>query len=99
MAEINEYGVFCDADRSDWFDASGHYWGFHDGGKTELGTQGERICKFPCPSNVTDTWHGYPLSHSLSGTVPRDLIAAVQSFIDDQLIDKSLGRNIQRGKL
>ncbi|MCX6381001.1 MAG: hypothetical protein NT023_16260 [Armatimonadetes bacterium] len=99
IREIEEHSIFCWADEGNWCDVRGHYWGTHDKGRTELGVKGERICIFPCPSNPTDVWHGYPISHSLGGSMTKDLIDVVQRFIDAQVIDKTLGRNIQRGKI
>src|SRR5579871_184544 len=83
-----EHAIFCESDENDWNDNDGHYWGHHDSGHTELGTKGERICHFPLPTNLTDAWHGYPVSLNSeplkrSQDRTRKFIRVVQMFEDD----------------
>ena len=90
-----EYRIFCAADRGNWQCYRGHYWGLHDGGKTVLGYCGERLCKFPCPSNDSDPWHGYPVSPMADGdrdTPPDEL---VEHWIQTRVITRLLQRPVR----
>lgn len=57
-----EYAIFCDADTNNWRTADGDYWSLHNGGNTEIGSDGERLCRFQNTSNLSDPWHGFPVS-------------------------------------
>lgn len=95
-----EYQLFRTSDSNDWSDTDGHYWGFgHREGRMILGTQKERLCKFPLPSNPTDPWHGYPVSPLLNGDDDAPPDGFVQDWIDNNVISKTFGRRIQRGKV
>jgi hypothetical protein len=94
-----EYAIFCHADYEDWFDHNNHYWGVHSSGNTVLGCQGERLCKFPKTSNVSDPWHGYPISPLLNGDDDAPSDEFVEKWIVRGVISKTLGRRIQRRKV
>jgi hypothetical protein len=95
IAPALECCIFRSADDADWNCSRGHYWGVHDGGTTELGEQGERLCKFPCTSNNHDPWHGYPVL-SQDDAPPDDL---VETWIAQGVISKVIGRKIQKGRI
>jgi hypothetical protein len=95
ILSAEEYALFDEADDKNWQDVNGHYWGLHDLGNTPLGTQDERICKFPRTSNLQDAWHGYPVARS-KDTPSDDFI---NHWIENGIISKKVGRAIQRGKL
>lgn len=93
-----EYSLFSDSEDGEWSDGAGHFWGVRDQGKLELGLRGERLAKFPCPSNNSDPRHGYPVSPQLraTDTPPDDVI---QKWIDDNVIGRTFGARIRRRKI
>ena len=95
ISSDEEYGLFEEADDNNWQDGNGHYWGVCNQGDAPLGTQDERICKFPRTSNPQDAWHGYPVA--CSKDTPSDDF--INSWIESGIISKKVGRAIQRGKL
>jgi hypothetical protein len=94
-----EYEIFCSSDDNDWHDTKSNYWGVLDQGQTILGGRGERICKFPCTTNDTDFWHGYPVSPKDKGIgdTPPDLL--IEKWIEQAIIKKEFGRKIQKLKI
>lgn len=94
----NEYEIFQSADESNWCDESNHYWGVWNQG-VKLGEKGERISKFPCPSNPQDPWHGYPASprENPDNDSPSDLL--VERWVRDNVISKEMGRKIQKKRI
>jgi hypothetical protein len=74
----DEYGIFCSSDANEWYDAKGNYWGVRNSAAEPLGTDGERLAKFPATSNESDPWHGYPTS----------LLATERGGPDDATIDR-----------
>jgi hypothetical protein len=95
-----EYGLFCTSDQGGWQDLSGHYWGFGNLEGTEvIGTQGERLCKFPRTSNEHDPWHGYPVSPLIEGDTDAPPDALVESWLNTQTISRTFARRIQRRKV
>jgi len=96
---VFEYNIFCAADNSGWECKAGHLWGFHDAAQTVLGTQGQRLAKFPCPQNVGGSWHGYPIStmdYEPSDQPPDEL---VEKWVAEGTLNRTTGRRIQRNKL
>src|SRR5260370_1658744 len=68
-----EYGIFCDGDEGNWQDPNdkGPYWGIFNHGLTEVGSEEERLCKFPYNENSKNPWHGFPFStRKAQGPVP-----------------------------
>ena len=57
-----EYAIFCESDTNDWRTVDGDYWSLYDGGNTEIGADGERLCRFQKTTNPSDPWHGFPVS-------------------------------------
>ncbi|MEJ1195176.1 hypothetical protein [Pseudarthrobacter sp. CCNWLW207] len=58
---LEEYGIFITSHKEKYVCDKKHNWGV--GIKfEEFGTDGERIAKFPNPSNPSDERHGYPVS-------------------------------------
>ena len=98
VAPQTEYSIFCSSDAGNWRSPDGNYWGIGQGGNLELGTQGQRLCKFPKTSNQVDPWHGYPVSPSESeyDTPPFEF---VEAWISESVVSKTFGRRIQRRKL
>jgi hypothetical protein len=95
ISPSKECCLFYTAERENWQCSDQHYWGILDGGKTPLGKGGERLSKFPCPSNTTDPWHGYPV-FSGDDAPPDDFI---EQWIARDVISKTTGRKIQKGRL
>ena len=94
-----EYQIFCAADCESWYDTSGHGWGMHNQGNTIIGTQGERLCKFPRTSNESDPWHGFPVSPMESGDDDAPSDEFIENWISTGVISKTFGRRIQRRKV
>ncbi len=94
-----EYTIFCDADDGNWKDYNGHYWGVHNRGITVLGDCREHLSKFPKTSNLTDHWHGYPVSPRESGDKDAPPDDFVESWISIGVVSKTFGRRIQRRKI
>lgn len=93
-----EFAIFCAADDGDWKDVKGHYWGILDRGRAVLGTGNKRLCKFPRNENPSVPWHGFPVSPLKGeGNAPPDEF--VEKWISDKIIDKKIGRDIQRRKI
>jgi hypothetical protein len=90
-----EYTIFCTADSEKWEEAK-HYWGLHNRAETQLGTDGEIICKFPCPSNLQDPWHGYPLHTSKSKDRPSDSFVRT-CWLEKGIVSKGTARKIVKG--
>lgn len=99
MPPPEEYRVFCSSDYGNWSDHGGNLWGIDDGGNTVLGLRGERLSKFPRPTNATNPWHGYPVSPMEDGDrgAPPDLL--VERWISTGVVSRTIGRRIQRGRL
>lgn len=97
---LREYELFCTADDEKWVDTDGHYWGVGDSeGNLILGLSKERLCKFPLPSNLSDPWHGYPVSPMQEGDKDAPPDDFVEKWIADKAISKVFGRRIQRRKV
>jgi hypothetical protein len=94
-----EYEIFSSSDDNHWHDEGFNYWGILDLGRTVLGSQGERICKFPCTTNEQDPWHGYPASPKDKGVsdAPPDLL--IETWIKKDIVTKEIGRKIQKLKI
>lgn len=95
-----EYGVFVSSHTERYLCGKNHNWGI---GSTfgKLGTDGERIAKFPKASNPSDERHGYPVSardpkREFEHRPPADLTSRWRDkgFISD--IEKA---RIDRGKV
>ncbi len=97
-----EYDIFYNSDKHNLRDANHNYWGVLQTGKATLGTNGERLSKFPCTSNIPDPWHGYPVSpleERKRNALPPDFDLLVEQWIKDKVIDKAVGRKIQKEKI
>ncbi len=95
VAPALECCIFRSADDNGWSCSCGHYWGVHNRGKTKLGTQGERLCKFPITRNDHDPWHGFPVLSNREA--PSDDL--IERWIALGIVSKSTARKIQDGKL
>lgn len=93
-----EFEIFCDSDDKQLADEDGNLFGCLNDGESEVGTEGEVLCKFWDPRNATNPWHGHPVSPSLR-TADELEIDLVQQWIDKQLISRTFGRNIQKAKV
>lgn len=99
VSRQKEYEIFCAADTGNWSDFKGNYWGVGDPeGRTELGTKGELICKFPRTSNTTDPWHGFPV-HRDDHDKHAPPLEFVEQWIALAVVTKTFGRRIQKGKV
>jgi hypothetical protein len=93
-----EYATFCFSDENNIIDNKGNLWGFRDDGREVLGQNGEVFCKFPVTSNVSDPWHGYPVSPAESvNDIPPPKV--VQEWITRGVVSRLFGRRIQRRKI
>ena len=97
-----EYEIFKNSDEQDLYDTNNNYWGILEQGQAVIGEKGERISKFPCPTNLQDPWHGYPvfsMDERKRQALPPDFDQLVQQWILDQVITKEVGRKIQKEKI
>ncbi|MEH2411623.1 hypothetical protein [Nostoc sp.] len=98
-----EYDIFCNSDKHNMCDSNQDYWGVLEGGKAKLGEKGERISKFPCTSNETDHWHGYPVfpveeRQGARGSLPPDFDDLIAEWIKSKIIAKEFGKKILQEK-
>ena len=95
-----EYSVFEWADDNDCCDDDGHFWGFRveDGELDVLGTEGERIARFPKPTNTTDAWHGYPV-HAKDRPERRPSPTFIQSLYQRKVLTKVQKKRIQDSRI
>ncbi len=56
-----QYSIFLDAQNNGWRDSRPQLWGLR-AHLPVLGTNRQRLAKFPEPQNLIDPWHGYPIS-------------------------------------
>lgn len=95
-----EYKIFVAADQGNWHAPPGHYWGVQSYHAPTLGTRGERICKFPMGSNSANVpWHGFPVSpiDDGAGSAPPDSL--VETWIQNRVVSKTIGRRIEKRKI
>ena len=95
-----EYGVFCQAETEVWRDGRPQLWGLLPGLRV-IGSDGERMAKFPDPPNPHDAWHGYPVSaqdprREFEHRPEFDLIDRWEAA---GLIDGTQAARIRRGKV
>ena len=100
----DEYDIFHNSDKHDMYDSNRDYWGVLEKGKAKIGTKGERISKFECPSNETDVWHGYPLftheeRQGKRNSLPSNFDLLVEQWMKFDLITQELGKKILREKI
>lgn len=96
IKENCQYEVFRIADEPYWFCNSNNcLFSIVDEGRIVLGKNGERLAKFPLPSNLTDPWHGWPVS-TAEEKPSEDLL---DSWEKDGVITDHLRRKIGRGAL
>jgi len=95
-----EFGVFCWADGFDVSDADGDMWGFflREGELEVLGTDRERIAKFPCPTNETEHWHGYPV-HAADRPERRPSPVFIENLYRRSLLSKVQKKRIQESRI
>jgi hypothetical protein len=99
-----EYEIFKNSDEQDLYDTNNDYWGILEQGQAIIGEKGERISKFPHPTNPQDAWHGYPLSPKDERKGTRDSLypdfdQLIQKWITEEVITKEVGRKIQKKKI
>ena len=94
-----EYDTFCLADAGFWHDGDGNYWGIRDGGRTQLGQRGERLCKFPRIANDIDPWHGYPVSPLENGDIDCPADELVTSWFRSGIVSREIRNKILKHKL
>lgn len=96
----SEYVIFCEAETNNWTDQRPHLWGVEQG-LVELGTNGERIAKFPHRQNPQDAAHGYPVSalDPKREIEHRPQPPLVRRWREADLIDDVQAARINRGKI
>lgn len=58
---LKQFELLEAAESNGWTDSRSHLWAVGTDFQ-EIGTDGERIAKFPERANHADDWHGYPVS-------------------------------------
>lgn len=96
----DEYQIFSVSYGEKWTCAKGHNWGLREH-LDVIGTNEQRIAKFPQPSNVSDERHGYPVSaldkHHEFDHRPPPLLTA--QWRQSGLISEAQKARIDRGKV
>ena len=92
--------MFCAAEANGWRDSRPQLWGLKPN-LDEIGVDGRALAKFPDPTNLTDPWHGYPVSardpkRQLEHTPERTL---VDEWRDSGLISAVQAARMKRGKV
>lgn len=72
------------------------YFSIVNDGKILLGQTGERVAKFPRPSNLSDTWHGYPIKCNQNHNTPSDKV--LDRMLEKKIISKTTRNRIERRK-
>ena len=95
-----QFDILNDAETRSWMDTKCNLWGVSNG-LTVLGTNGERIAKFPARSNPHDDWHGYPVSALDPGRalIHRPELTIVSKWHSDGYITEVQRARIKRGKV
>ena len=95
-----EYGIFCASENEAWRDSRPQLWGLLPG-LPEIGSDGERLAKFPDPPNEADAWHGYPVSaqDTKRAYAHRPEFSLIKRWICAGLIDDPQAARIRRGKV
>lgn len=96
----DQFRILDDAESRSWTDGHSNLWGVSIG-LTVLGTNGERIAKFPARSNPHDDWHGYPVSALDPGRslIHRPESTIVSQWHSDGYINEVQRARIKRGKV
>lgn len=82
LKKNQQYEVFRVSDEGDWIcNKCKGLFSILDNASIVLGINEERISFFPTPQNVSDPWHGYP-------------VTSYEYDISDELIDKWLENEI-----
>jgi hypothetical protein len=96
ISPMQEYGLFARSDQNDWFDIRGHYWSFASSdGLTPTGTARQVLAKHPCISNLSDPWHGYPVSPKQTGDADAPADELVGVWLDSKVITRTFARRIR----
>lgn len=100
ISRPDEFAVFEWADDVNCCDGDGHLWGFHIQGDDldVLGTECERIAKFPKPTNETDAWHGYPV-HAKDRPERRPSPRFIQELYQRDVLTKVQKKRIQDSRI
>ncbi|MCZ4589164.1 hypothetical protein O4328_36890 [Rhodococcus opacus] len=95
-----EYDVFAASYSGRWLCSDGHNWGVKEAFAV-IGTKGERIAKFPQPSNPGDERHGYPVSarDRKRETEHRPPPSVTTQWLDQELISEFDKHRIDRCKI
>jgi hypothetical protein len=95
-----EYEIFCQSEDNSWRDSRPPLWGLRKG-LPQIGTNRERLAKFPARQNQTDPWHGYPVSalDHRREIEHRPEPALVRRWREAGLIDDVGEARINRGKV
>lgn len=84
----DEFAVFRSADQLICRDLAGNYWGIAGKGYQVLGTRHERFAKFPATINLTDPWHGYPVSPNRRGEMDAPPDSCIEIWKAADAIDR-----------
>jgi hypothetical protein len=76
LTAADECHTFCESRDYGWTDATGTYWYFSFDGQP-VGTREEVLAQYPAPQNLTDPWHGYPISAAPKAIMKRSVPLSV----------------------
>lgn len=75
---------------------NGCYFSIVDDAKFTLGDDGEKVAKFPTPSNNSDSWHGYPVKCDKRHNTPSEPL--LDKLVKANIISKTTRKRIERSK-
>ena len=91
----HEYNIFGISFTAGWVCSNRHNWGIRKGLK-DLGTNEEKVAKFPRPSNAGDDRHGYPVS---AGDLNRRYVHRPPAEITSQWVAAGLITPLQKTRI
>lgn len=91
-----EFELFSEADERGFGSSGQALWNVLNKGRNPTGQSGERVAKFPRPSNPSDPWHGYPASPALKGPTDRPPDELIQRWRSTDHITRRWARKIQQ---
>ena len=96
IREPQQFYIFKIADESEWIcNSNSCLFSIINDCQVIIGTENERIAKFPKPLNTTDPWHGFP-TNSTKDIISENLL---DKWEEKDVISPSTRRRIVRGAI
>ncbi len=99
ITAADECHTFCESRDSGWSDADGNYW-FFGFESDPIGTRGEVLAHFPMPQNLSDPWHGFPISTAAKAFMRRVVpLSVIESWSNEPGMPKYLENRLRKRQL